>query len=335
MTGQNLILSAPYWIWKSVGSPTHPDCIETPLLHCWICAGPAHRSLSRSNWLGPTFTGQNRVRCPSSNVICEPCAFVHSRSFPVPGRPAKDGKQPPNWRNYSVLVEIIDGMPLLQTATKAEKTIIRSFLTKPKNGSWFAAIADSGQKHIIPTCPVNPKFSRGKIMLEETEISLPIASEWELVIAIDEFLTQGASKDAIESGTYSVLQWQQIPTIIDTFEETWGGLRNSSFFGLALWLAQRDDNKFISIQNERKQKQKENIIAITKRTNRAFENVNSQSVTQSQERISNYRSESAQTLGTVTKPCQTSSQIVNNSGRVVQQYQQEVISSIPKQLPLF
>lgn len=328
-------LSPTYWVWFVGGAPVHPDCMETPQSRCWVCAGPAHRSMPRAKWQGATFTGQNKVRCPESNVICEPCIFVHARSFPVPGRPAKEGKQPPNWRNYSVLFEIIDDIPHLQTATKSEKLLIRSFLERPKSGFWFAAISDSGQKHVIPTCPVNPPGIRGKILLEEAEIAIPSASQWILISAIDEFLTQGASKESIESGVYSVAQWQQIPTLIDEFEERWGGERNSSFWKLALWLAQRDEIRSEQIQQERKQTQKEKTIVTQQRPKRISQNAHSESTAQSTERVPHGGSKSPQALGTVTEPSQTSRETQHNCGRVVLKPKQKTQPPFSQQLSFF
>ena len=129
------------WCWMAAGSPRHEDCVDSSG-QCWVCGGQSNRTMPRSKWLGATYTGQNRVKAWHSDVICEPCVFLHSRTFPVPGRPpgkcsgcdgtravtkvpskgkvsrSKVGDPCPkcngtglaefggNWRNYSVLVEV-------------------------------------------------------------------------------------------------------------------------------------------------------------------------------------------------------------------------------------
>lgn len=45
-------------------------------------------------------------------------------------------------------------------ANKGDKPSILEFLRAPKTGPWFACIADSGQKHLLPYTPINPARSR-------------------------------------------------------------------------------------------------------------------------------------------------------------------------------
>lgn len=139
---------------------------------CWVCAGRMTRGQPVEKWSGSSFTGQNRVRCPDATHVCEACVWVCSRIAPVPGRPAKPGKKfGGNFRNYSHLYERgwrslpfgDDGSQArgYVNASKGEKPLIRTFLSREHAGEWFAAIADSGQKHVIPWAPLNgPGVSR-------------------------------------------------------------------------------------------------------------------------------------------------------------------------------
>ena len=260
------------WCWMAAGSPRHEDCVDSSG-QCWVCGGQSNRTMPRSKWLGATYTGQNRVKAWHSDVICEPCVFLHSRTFPVPGRPpgkcsgcdgtravtkvpskgkvsrSKVGDPCPkcngtglaefggNWRNYSVLVEVVDGVPELVTASKGEKSIIREWLQRRKKGMWFAALAESGQKHVIPSAPLNAEGIIGLVQFEETTI--PIGEDWSLLSAMEEALTQGVSKDAIGTGKYTVKQYQELEHAIEAFEAAHAHERGGDWFDLALFLAQK------------------------------------------------------------------------------------------------
>lgn len=199
--------------------------------------------------MGASYTGQNRVRCPTSTRVCEPCVFVHARSFPVPGRPAKEGKQPPNWRNFSVLCEVVEGSPMVVTASKAEKPLIRGWLRRPKCGPWFAGIADSGQKHVIPNAPMNGPRSRGVVLFEEALVTLPAREDqtgwpgWPLLDDLCEILTQGASKEGLSAGQHSVYAWQRLPDLLHAFEVRvcGAGPSSSASRGLASQCCRRAD----------------------------------------------------------------------------------------------
>lgn len=82
-------------LWELIGRPTSEktsECVDHPEEPCWVCAGNSSRGMPIENWNGASFTGQNRVKAPTGNFVCEPCVFVTSRIAPVPGRPAKEGK---------------------------------------------------------------------------------------------------------------------------------------------------------------------------------------------------------------------------------------------------
>lgn len=232
--------SATYWAWMGAGSVRFEHCEDVPCV-CWVCGGNAERSQDKSQWLGSSYTSQNRVKAWQSTRVCEPCVVVHSRTSEVPGRPPKEGKKfGGNWRNYSVLVEFVGGKPILVTATKGEKKVIREWLQRPKGGPWFAAIAESGQKHVIPLAPMNEARQR-LVQFEEQTIELP-DSFWELVRAIEDALTLGLTKEGIETGQYTVRQYQLYEAVIETFESDWSHERGSPWFDLALFLAQKRED---------------------------------------------------------------------------------------------
>ena len=90
--------------------------------------------------------------------------FICSRTSPVPGRPAKEGKKfGGNFRNYTHLWDERG----YANASKGEKPVIREFLARNHAGPWFAAIADSGQKHVLPFARLNGPGRPGIVLLDE------------------------------------------------------------------------------------------------------------------------------------------------------------------------
>lgn len=195
--------------------------------HCWVCGAKAERGQERWKWAGTNYTGQSKARCPPSDYVCESCIVV------MAGRP------PDTERMYSHFVE---GASWLRV-NKGQKPAMREFLRRPKGEPWFAAIADSGQKHIVPWCPVNAPGVRGFAIFEEALVELPDGDGWRLVDDIADMLTGGATKEEILPGAWGARAYSLLGERIEEFEAQWGSLRGGSWFDLAVWLAQRDEAK--------------------------------------------------------------------------------------------
>lgn len=237
-----MIVSAPALLHAHCGSPRVDECSDTPGV-CWVCAGECVRSMPRLDWMGASYTGQNRVRAPESQIVCEPCVWVGARSSPVPGRPPKEGKTAGgNFRNYS---HLLDGATYVN-ASKGEKPAILAFLRRRKTGQWFAAIAESGQKHVVSGCPVNPAGTHpGRVAFEEDLIDLP-RDDPDLVLVdhVAATLTAGATKEEVLRGDYGPGAWARCRISIMAFEALHAGKRASRWFRLAVFLAQRDEAQF-------------------------------------------------------------------------------------------
>lgn len=231
------------------GSPDLPECSAACGV-CYVCCGPVERGQPVKDWLKTSYTDQNRARNPLATHVCEACVYVHSRTAPVLGRPAKDGKKfGGNFRNYSHLFE--DGWvsPAFGedgarsqgyiNASKGEKPAIREFLRRNHGGIWFAAIADSGQKHVLPFAPMNGPGRGGVVLFDETRVVVP--ESLELVDSMASLLTAGATKDEIERGDYRAATWKRCKPEVITFESEHGSARGAAWFALSLWLAQRDE----------------------------------------------------------------------------------------------
>jgi hypothetical protein len=203
------------------------------------------RGIPQRKWAGSSFTGQNRVRYPDGEHVCEACVYLCARHSPVPGRPPKPGKKfGANFRNVSHLYDSADTPPYFN-ASKGEKPAILAFLRR-HHRHWFAAIADSGQKHVLPWCPVNPPNARrGIVLFEEATVRLPVpnGAGWTIVDRMADLLTAGCTKDEIATARYTPRAWQLCgEAALRSFEEMHGErARGSAWFDLALWLAQRDE----------------------------------------------------------------------------------------------
>lgn len=193
---------------------------------CWICADPMQRGVPVEKWQGANFTGQNRVRLPTATHVCEACVWC------MAGRP------PDTLRMYSHLYEAGEPATYLRL-NKGDKPAMREFLARRHGGLWFAAIADSGQKHVIPWAPLNGPGRAGSVLLDEQLVNVP--DDQSLIDEMAELLTAGATKAEITSGDYAARAYQLASEQVITFERRNGGKRHSSWFTLAIWLAQRDE----------------------------------------------------------------------------------------------
>lgn len=246
---------------RTHGGAEFPEC---SIAHgsCYVCCGIVVRGQSIKDWLKTSYTDQNRARNPTASHVCEACVYVHSRTAPVLGRPPKPGKKfGGNFRNYSHLFEEGWNSPPFGdndsqvagyvNASKGEKPLIREFLRREHGGVWFAAIADSGQKHVLPFAPLNGPGRGGLVLFDETRVAVP--ESLELVDAMAGLLTAGATKEEVDRGGYRPMTWQRCALAVRMFEAEHGGGRGSAWFALALWLAQRDEEAVAARQAAEKE----------------------------------------------------------------------------------
>lgn len=255
-------LSAPQLLHMFLGMPPVTECLLLPPdAGCWCCGGRGYpRGQDATKWTANSMTDQNQCRDPGADYVCEACVYVRSRSSPVPGRlpgpcSACKGVKPEsckkcegsgrnsaggNFRNYTHMFDRDAPTPYI-SASKGEKPTILAWLRGKRLGPWFAAIADSGQKQVLPYAPVNAPGSRGKVLFDDTSVVLPDKHGWRLVDDMISFLTVGATKEEIARGEYNASTWTRCRAAIELFERNWSSHRGGSFFTLAIWLAQRDE----------------------------------------------------------------------------------------------
>lgn len=224
---------------RGLGTPATEHGNHEPM-PCAICGGVSSRGIGIGDFISKSLTDQNTFRCPDAPFVCEACAYVRGRFSPVPGRPAKDGKESGGrFANFSHFMD----EARYENASKGEKPKILQWLQGPKQGWWFCVIADSGQKHLLPYARMNPPGSRGVIRFEEQEIPLPSLGELVIVDEMIELLTAGATKEELASGDYTARGWMLCGDAIRAFEGSHGGKRGGAWFSLAVWLAQRDEER--------------------------------------------------------------------------------------------
>ena len=235
MTGAH-VRTASQLLFARGGSP-HPLATDRPEFLCWICGAPWSRGIKRDDWQGSTFTGQNRVRCLDSDAVCEPCAW------------AMAGRPPDTLRLTSHLFDDAGW----RRPNKGAKPEQLAWLRGPKSGVWFAAIADSGKKHVVPWAPINPSGlpnGTGRVLFEERLVTL---GDWGLVDDMSQLLTAGASKETIETGEYHGGAWTLCAAEIEAFEERHATDRASDWWALAIWLAQRNEATVLARQAREKE----------------------------------------------------------------------------------
>lgn len=252
-------------VWKIHGSPKVDGCGALGSeSRCYICGDLHYRGKPVVDWMGSNFTDQNRARNPLGVSVCEACCYISSRTSPVLGRPAKEGKGAgANFRNVSHLWE--DGWSSPEfgavkdessglvvgyngpsglgyvNASKGEKPLLREFIERDHTGNWFAAIGESGQKHVLLFASVNGPGRSGVVLFEDSSVTIP--RDTSLIGSVADLLTAGANKESIESGEYTSLAWQLCEEKIRWFEEQHRRERGSGWFSLAVWLAQRDEEQ--------------------------------------------------------------------------------------------
>lgn len=238
--------SRAYWI--ECGKPAVEDEQDAPAgALCCLCASALDGRGVRLSDAGCTFVNQTNMRTPHSSWLCVQCFWSTKWKCP-PGRTNKDkqtgegggaakGLSPAMLgHRWEVLA---DGTTRYGNHTKADKSDLRAWLRAPKAGWWWCTIADSGKKHTIAWAPLNYGSARGaRVLFDEQEIEL---GDHALIDDLCALLTAGATKASVERGDYNAGEWERCADAIRAFEDRWGAQRESPWFVLAVWLAQRNE----------------------------------------------------------------------------------------------
>lgn len=202
---------------------------------CRFC-GQASEGVAFEKWVKPKFTDFDKLQ--GGEIACNACLFFFDEaSVELAERMGKE--KPQRMRNYSHFIVNGEWTPL----SKGNKARMRELLL----GDVFpelAAIADSGQKHIVFRATRNPAGGKaGWVQFEEQRLYLIPNDLRDLLAQVEELYTE-FSKDEIESGDYAghrilkfgMDRWLELENKIKA-------MRGKPIFSLALFLAQRSDDE--------------------------------------------------------------------------------------------
>jgi hypothetical protein len=229
------MMHASHIIYSLAGCPPVDKLVEHHGL-CRMCSQPMTEGQVFSRWCGADFTDQNKIRRHDATHVCPACIWVHAWNCP-PGYQVGDAARGPSLRTYSHLWHDGD----YRYASKGDKPVIKAFLREPKSGPWFACIADSGQKHLIPYTPVN--IGSNVVRFEEENVRVT-PGFWVLADDLQELLDSGVTKAEIECGRYNPKFLGPLLESVRLFEEKHSFMRRSSAFRLCLWLSQRNEEVY-------------------------------------------------------------------------------------------
>lgn len=207
------------------------------------------RGLAVTNWAGSGFNSYSRAmrRNIDATHVCEACVFVCSRITPVPGRPPKEGKKFGGcYRNYSHAAEDLGDRVDYINTTKAETARMVDWIRRAgQRGPWAVAIAVSGQKHVVPTAPVNaPGQDTCQVAVEEIVLRISRRELLELIDAMNRLrASSGCSVDALMTGQYHPKDLARDLEGVRAFESEHERLRGGGVFELAAFLTSKNGGK--------------------------------------------------------------------------------------------
>lgn len=312
-------------VYALAGSPPQADCIEVEVgTRCRVCAALAARAMPYQQWQGANFTDQNKLRHIDGAWTCEACVWAHSWVAPpgwspsasdlekkaakraareaelaAEGRKAKE-ERPPNLRLFSHWFDEKSGY---QHGNKADKARLRAWLCAPKTGAWFCAIADSGQKHVLPWTVANVDPYCGVVRFEDRDVFIDCRQLATAIDATCDLLTAGATKDEIEVGRYRPETWLRCESLLREYERAYARERGGGAFALTVWLAQRDEAA-VAERLEREatakaqKKERENGRGKARQNPRSARGADDGDT----RRVSGRRGERAQALGPAARP---------------------------------
>lgn len=216
--------------WDSWGRPEVRGVVDIDGC-CWLCGAHAVRGAPDSAGVAKTFLDHRRC-LGEPGVVCAACmAAMSKRQFSIEGA----GKAAPTNLSHWY------GAGVYEFGSKGDKGRMREFLLRDKVGPWFASIADSGQKHLLPFAQMNPGGGVAGRVIFETEVVTVPTDAGDDIARIVRMLDAGVSKSCIASGDYYPRQIMKVgEEAIEEFEAWASPLRGSGWFDLAVWISQKE-----------------------------------------------------------------------------------------------
>jgi len=177
---------------------------------CYLCGKPATKPLA----LKDSFTAHSLARCPESKHLCDRCDYALNLRC-LYYNPSKEKWVPLYARNWSWLYQ---GRTLLAPTIAAERTEgkytmptvsnlptraqMRGWLLEPPKPPFTIAIAESGQKHILPWAQEGHDRDYFPVQFEIDSLWIDRAQFAELLSHYEALMAIGFSKTEIDSGNW-------------------------------------------------------------------------------------------------------------------------------------
>jgi hypothetical protein len=178
--------------------------------NCYLCGNPGTKPLE----LKATFTGHNAARCPNSKHLCDRCAWVLPLRCwyfnPNKGKWSKLFSRNWSWMfvGDSLISPVIQGEytegndTLAIVSNLPTRADIRGWLLNPPDPPFTIAIAESGQKHIIPWAQTAYSVNRFPVQFELDTVYIDREHFTALLHCYESLMLLGFSKTEIDSGEY-------------------------------------------------------------------------------------------------------------------------------------
>lgn len=215
--------------------------------NCYLCGQSATKPLT----LKDSFTAHSICKVPESDRMCDRCAWV------IPLRCWYFNPNKNKWgklfsRNWSwlfqgqlLLAPIIEGnhtegkdtLPIVcRLPTRAD---VRGWLIDPPEPPFTIAIAESGQKHIVPWAQEGLNRDRFPVQFELDSVWINRSEFSSIIGNYEALMSLGFSKTEIDSGKY---RSEKLMKCLDTWHPLENQIvpyRGSRFLELISYLAQQ------------------------------------------------------------------------------------------------
>lgn len=158
-------------VWDLAGRPHRATLGVTDTAGmCAMCGRYAPRTAPAKKWLeGKSFTDPSHLRAKSDRV-CEACAWCVTgkgmdqiRMWTILAR--TDRPAPPSNPKAAFAADC------LHFTSRADMRAVADTLASPPAGQWVVAVAESGQKHVLPYTPLNQGADRWTVRMDSLNVT--------------------------------------------------------------------------------------------------------------------------------------------------------------------
>ena len=207
---------------------------------CFYCGGQCTTDHAAKEFVKPSFTERDQVRCGSSEFVCVGCVETLNDKATIT---MLDGevRAEQKTRNYSWVITESRAL----AATKAHREQLLSLCLSPPERPYAICLAD-GQKHQLWRTPLNTSRDSISVNLEGTSVTFSAAQLLGRLAFVNQIIGC-VGKMAASSGEPSRLLWPRMAGKIPHQElqivcEWWDRVRLEPITRLSIWLAPGKDS---------------------------------------------------------------------------------------------